>query len=344
VFSVQGKKKTLMVGMGVCEGDRILTQADGRVRLRFVGEETSIRLGAASDLSVFVRDSSVPAGRKHVLHRGRLSAVVAKQPEGRPFLVETPRARATVVGTKLAMLDDGTVTRLQVVEGEVLLERISDGKAIPVKAGRLGEVAPDRPLRTYATGGTYVDGPVFFQDDFEGDLREWEVGALEKSGETLRAIDPSTAHQRLSMPRVKVRGRPSKVAGVERKADDRFMTVIFVARSFSMEAFSAEFDSRTEPGSLCGYLVAAGERRRTLLDKNVPLHDGRWRPYRLEVCRRANLAEGPFFELKMYRSGTLVLHTREFATEVWPGCAVTKGKVTIDNFIVRTMVPAASPP
>lgn len=66
-----------------------------------------------------------------VLERGSFTADVA--PREKPFVVRTPDAEIRVLGTVFRL--GAGPTRLDVVEGKVLLKRLSDGKAVEVGAG-----------------------------------------------------------------------------------------------------------------------------------------------------------------------------------------------------------------
>lgn len=68
------------------------------------------------------------------LARGGLSADVRPQPTGHPLLVGTPEARLTVLGTRFLLESQAQSTRLEVTEGLVRMERLSDGSATEVPA------------------------------------------------------------------------------------------------------------------------------------------------------------------------------------------------------------------
>jgi len=91
-------------------------------------------------------------GKKLFLSRGRLSADVAPQPEGRPMVVATRAAEVVVRGTRLTVLSESETTGLGkggvqvdfepqeralvgVDHGKVEVRRTADGKSIDVTAG-----------------------------------------------------------------------------------------------------------------------------------------------------------------------------------------------------------------
>ena len=145
---VDGEKKSavLKVGDEVREGARIETGAHGSVTLAWVDGPTKLELGANSSFDT--RQST-----RVFLHRGRLEAAVAKQDPARPFVVETPNALATVMGTRFTLTVSGEgreqhdgsmfrrpqasspVTWLEVQAGQVQLAKSGGSPAILVTDG-----------------------------------------------------------------------------------------------------------------------------------------------------------------------------------------------------------------
>lgn len=123
-------------GLPLLAGDRIATTGTA-TRLEYPGEATAITLAPASALRL---DDG--AGGKHlVLDHGRLQAEVAPQPAGRPLVVATPEAEATVVGTRFTMQADGAGTRLEVEEGHVRLHDRAHDSDAEVTAGGTAQVS-----------------------------------------------------------------------------------------------------------------------------------------------------------------------------------------------------------
>jgi ferric-dicitrate binding protein FerR (iron transport regulator) len=75
-------------------------------------------------------------GKRLQLTEGTVRATVAKQPQGKPFILTTPHADARVVGTILRLTASKTGTRLEVEEGKVQL------KGVDVAAGQVAFAAP----------------------------------------------------------------------------------------------------------------------------------------------------------------------------------------------------------
>jgi hypothetical protein len=77
---------------------------------------------------------------------GRILADVAKQPAGKPFVFATAEADAVVLGTRLALTAIPGLTRLDVYQGRVRLDRRSDGASATVIAGQYAIAEKGRPL------------------------------------------------------------------------------------------------------------------------------------------------------------------------------------------------------
>jgi hypothetical protein len=101
------------------QGDRLLVEEDAAITLRW-SDGTRVRLegGSVADLP------TTASGKRVHIDEGTLSAVVAKQPAGRPMVFATPHADAIVRGTELYLHVRRDETELEVAEGRVeLVER-----------------------------------------------------------------------------------------------------------------------------------------------------------------------------------------------------------------------------
>lgn len=86
------------------------------------------------------------AGMRVQITQGAVKADVRRQPVGRPLIIESPRSRATVLGTRLgfATLPEGD--RVDVTHGLVRCAKRSDGSSIDVPAGSQVDIRLDAPL------------------------------------------------------------------------------------------------------------------------------------------------------------------------------------------------------
>lgn len=177
---------TLRNGDPVLKGMKIETVAGGRVKLEYLGEATSLDV---TDESSFRVQGSGTGGKQVAFGRGKLAAVVAKQAEGKPFVVVTPQAEAEVMGTAFDMLVDRVSSEVAVYDGTIRYSRLADGKKLDVRAGQ-GVVAGEGKdfviMRCrYLQGDQYRDSAVLFQDDLTAGIDNWSV-VVSTNGRTFR--------------------------------------------------------------------------------------------------------------------------------------------------------------
>jgi hypothetical protein len=116
-------------GLGLRQGDVILTDATSAATVRWQQEQTLIRVHSSAELYL----DSIDGGKKLVLRSGLVTATVAKQPPGNPLLLTTPNARAEVLGTRFKLNAKPEQTKLDVNSGRVQLSRGDDGTGIIVE-------------------------------------------------------------------------------------------------------------------------------------------------------------------------------------------------------------------
>lgn len=167
-------QKPARAGQPLFAGEGLETGGGASVAVFAFPDETRVELGAQTVLG----EVSSAAGKRVVLRRGALTADVAKQPAGRPFVFATTQAEATVLGTRLA-LSAGERTRLEVKDGKVRFTRLEDKRSVEVGAGQTSLVAKGVALAVKRTGrGPMMAGPALWGEDFEEPEeveRDWRV-------------------------------------------------------------------------------------------------------------------------------------------------------------------------
>ncbi len=123
---------------GLMPGDSIRVKEGETLSFIYVDEETKVSLEGGTRLRIPSQDR----GKRLNLESGRLTASVAKQPAGKPFVVDTPQAEITVVGTRFttSVFSWKVLMRLEVTEGLVRLLSKGDGKVLDVGAGEYATV------------------------------------------------------------------------------------------------------------------------------------------------------------------------------------------------------------
>jgi hypothetical protein len=120
----------------------------GRALLKFP-DGTSIDLGPGTRVDEIADGEG---GKRLTLPQGTLTADVAKQPVGKPFVIRTPHGEARVVGTSLKLVVEANSTRLDVTEGKVRLTR-PDKKTVDVAAGQFAVAAAGLELVSRSVEG-----------------------------------------------------------------------------------------------------------------------------------------------------------------------------------------------
>lgn len=123
--------------VGGVPGEAVVEYADGT------------RLVLGPDTIVQKLDLGEGAGKSLWLEKGTLTAEVVRQPQGRPMVLFTPQAEATVLGTTLILSAGARSTRLEVTEGKVRLTRSKDKKSVLVSKGHFAVSAPSGVLRAH---------------------------------------------------------------------------------------------------------------------------------------------------------------------------------------------------
>lgn len=167
-----GRELNASEGLRLNPGDVLITDStEGEtgdamhsvVAIGYPGENTSLRMGP--DAKLAFRDET--KGKRYELLRGTLEAEVAKQPAGKPMILNTPHGKAEVVGTQFRLRvvrsesASPSLTRLSVLEGAVKLSRGAD--TVTVKAGYFAEAGKNIPL----TAKAIDDAGILFSEDFE---------------------------------------------------------------------------------------------------------------------------------------------------------------------------------
>jgi hypothetical protein len=117
-----------------------------RLALRFP-DKTRVDLGPdtlLAELAELAEDS----GKRLLVSRGSLRAVVAKQPKEQPMIIATPHGQITVLGTTFRLRidpDPAKGTRLDVEEGSVELKNLA-GKTVQVESGHYAIAAAGMDL------------------------------------------------------------------------------------------------------------------------------------------------------------------------------------------------------
>ncbi len=122
-------------------GQELIVSPRGWASLR-LSDGSLIELAGGTQVTL----TDTQDGVRVLIAAGGLKADVRRRPVGRPLVIESPRSRATVLGTRLEFTTAGTRDRLAVSEGLVRCARRSDGSSLEVPAGQALAITADEAL------------------------------------------------------------------------------------------------------------------------------------------------------------------------------------------------------
>lgn len=166
-------RRAIVEDMELRAGDALYTVGPQSFAVLRFADGSMLSITGDTELSCSIIDSQ----KRIVLNSGDIFAQVAPQPSGEPMLIQTPKADAEVVGTKLTLFANSVATKLTVLEGHVQMKRRSDGSVIDVQGGHSATASADIAFAAEPLS------PVMdvWQEDFEqGIPATWELGTWVK--------------------------------------------------------------------------------------------------------------------------------------------------------------------
>jgi hypothetical protein len=106
---------------------------------------------------------------------GNVTAAVRPRPAGHPLVVCTREARLEVLGTRLSVACDDRWTRVDVLEGDIRVTRLSDQRSVTLAGGQSAEISPQADLQPAPIPVVPDHWSLDFNDGLPGG---WETGQL----------------------------------------------------------------------------------------------------------------------------------------------------------------------
>jgi hypothetical protein len=147
--------------MRLAAGDGVRAGDGQTFTLEYAGEPTRIEAGGNPEILIPGRGP----GKQIHLRTGELTAMVARQPAGAPFVIVTPHARVEVLGTTITVQVKPASTRLEVREGRARIGRPGQGSPVEVAAGQYAEAEEGNALAARPLAGG-PKGEYFDNEDF----------------------------------------------------------------------------------------------------------------------------------------------------------------------------------
>ncbi|MBA4386938.1 MAG: hypothetical protein C0404_03090 [Verrucomicrobia bacterium] len=344
-FRVQGSGGewlALKAGDGICAGMRVETEKGGKVRVKYLGEETSVEVGEVTGVGFKV---SARGGKELVLDRGTLVSLVAKQPFDTPFVITTPRARATALGTRFRLADDGNASWLNVTDGIVRLDRLAEGDWLNVASNQMAVAGKEYALKTYAKDAQYVEGAVIIEDEFDKGLGQWDVIECDETPtmQSRPLVDPQGKYVRLAEDNRD--GKACKGVLMERGDLRGRKPAIRLKKPVTAAAYVVEWNYKlwASPQSDCSPLFEDVTGLEFVRDRDKQVGSRQitaahtWNALRAEVTPRAGSPAKLKWDMKVILSGRLLTHAYvDFDSEKL-GFDLTAGRVFVDKVVVRSL-------
>lgn len=128
---VRGKQTSLYEGLPLHPGERIVLGAGTSVDLRWRHESTTITLSDSADAIIATPDEH----ERLRLDRGTVVAEIAHQEPGQRFIIATPQAQITVIGTRFVVHTTDDRTEVDVEQGRVRVATLAGDKPVEIGAG-----------------------------------------------------------------------------------------------------------------------------------------------------------------------------------------------------------------
>jgi hypothetical protein len=135
-------------------GDILQTAVEASATVACFGEKTEVNLEGDTVLKL----TAARRGKRLELDRGLIAATVAPQRPGRPMILVTRQARATVLGTRFSLAAKTASTWLSVSEGSVELTGLSDRQSVRVRSGQWAVAARGVELVSRSLEGDLLPG------------------------------------------------------------------------------------------------------------------------------------------------------------------------------------------
>ena len=367
VFGVQdaaSRPRALQAGDDILVGMRIETGADSAATLAWLTEDATVELAADSKLET-------RSSKRSFLKQGQLSAAVGPLTTADLFTIDTPNARAEVLGTRFriqasqarsAEPRNSLFTRLDVEEGRVRLIRLADSASVETPANRFAVAAENVELKAYEQGTEWIEGRILFADDFETDnLAQWnaeiyvETKPDEKKFEHQRySLTDSMAADRapfVSIEKSAGRKPGSSALAIRIPAEsEKFINLWPPSPGKNIRAFREEFDlkflsrdiriARLDISKREGRSLPVDSAERD--DANRALRSRKWVRFRYDSAWKEDDQGENILEVEHYINGLLTNLDWYYPHTVTFGQLFKSGHMLMDNYTLRELVPVQS--
>jgi hypothetical protein len=206
-------------GMPVRCGEAVLTKgADSHVSIR-LDDGTVIMLAGDTRVAFPAEDRD-----RLDVEYGNVTATVEPRPAGHPLVVCTREARLEVLGTRLSVACGDRRTRVDVLEGDIRVTRLSDQRSVALAEGQSAEISPQADLKPAPIAAV----PDIWSLDFNDGLPPgWHTGQLvfDDLPEGSRAVARTAAVEENGQRRYQLRSHNAWSKGLFTLHDDSWIHI-----------------------------------------------------------------------------------------------------------------------
>ena len=206
-------------GMPVRSGEALLTKgADSHVAIR-LDDGTVIMLAGDTRVAFPLEDRD-----RLDVEYGNVTATVQPRPAGHPLLVCTREAQLEVLGTRLSVACGDRRTRVDVLEGDIRVTRLSDQRSVALAGGQSAEISPQADLKPAPIAAV----PDIWSLDFNDGLPPgWHTGQLVFNDlpEGSRAVARTAAVEENGQRRYQLRSHNAWSKGLFTLHDDSWIHI-----------------------------------------------------------------------------------------------------------------------
>ncbi len=338
------ENRTVVAGIGdrLHTGDQIRLQGTGSATLQSVTGGVKLDLTNRGRLKILSK-------RRYLLEEGRIKVACLSREGNDPLQFMTSLSRVDVTGTEFVLKTLPLHSAVRTEKGHIRFYDLRSEDSVTVGAGECAMIHKDKEdiyKDTYSPG-KYIEGRIIFSDDFEDGVEQWKSLVVDKHRNISEL--PSDMKNPVSWGSVKRDGRETgcmKILGTQ-KLPEGDLFVVPQSLDYSGQ-FIAEMDfsiitkSFANMSFLTRFFDSPLEGEHNYINPGAVQIDDfykRWGDVSI-VHMDANKENGIHVESTMVSIDKELLYKIRM-TDNKPlllGVRLTKGRVLIDNFVVKELI------
>ena len=355
---VDAQGQTVRAGTVLNPGTVLTAEPDARLAL---SNASGTRIDMNGGTRLALLDSS--RSERLELLEGQVYCQVRKRVDKTaPFAIRAPNGlRIEALGTRFEVRTSSEQTEVLLEAGRLALHgagqvaTVTSLQAVSFKGGRFSAPEPIPPYRIAVWKFDplpFVDGPILYEDDFEGDLNRWTAVIFTGSKNRGYAIEESRPPETVpEISRLKLSGRNGKTS-TALAIRLPFPSKTNILMDYSVQAqtrgYSEEYDVKLGNTGHINHKMYIREKQYRRFPVNPAdeaygkeaARSGEWYRIRKEYRWRLDDQGHECMEYKAYINGRQYSHQWLYPVKLHFGFMVMTGEVLVDNYVLREMVPS----